>query len=629
MTLRSKLVVTIAALVLALGLAGTLHARLTLSGISQDQLERRGHAIASDLASHAANLIVANDIYGVYERLNSLLLSNEDVRYIVVFGPDGEVLASTFEAGIPSGLLTANSVSGAERYRVQRLDTNEGPVLDVAVPILQGRAGVVRVGVSEQSIRSQVDRLTITLLGLTAAVLVLGTAAAYVLALLLTRPLSKLADAALAFGRGDLSRRVPTGRDEVGQVGAAFNSMAEDLDRSRQKLEAAHQELLRHNAELAMLNAVALAVGRSLDAHEVLASALDQVLERMDLPGGCVLLPGEGDEFRVAVSRGETVIWPSEPVRCACLDALRTSQSAVATRSPRCPCYRAAAGKDALFLRLASPLVAHGQVLGVLCVAAPGREHQIDDARRLLSSVGHYVGVALENARLYEEVRQRDETHSHLLAKAISAQEEERKRIARELHDESAQALTSLLMRLDAAMAAGGLSPATRERLEQIRSQAVRTLEETRRLIKDLRPTALDDLGLVAAIRAHAEDALGAQGVDVRVSVEGLSERLPSEVETTLFRIVQEATNNCLRHARARSFRVTLSRRNGRIVGEVTDDGVGFDMEAVFKHGTNLPLGLLGMQERAALVGGDLAIWSRPGEGTRIHLELPLPGSAS
>jgi len=110
----------------------------------------------------------------------------------------------------------------------------------------------------------------------------------------------------------------------------------------------------------------------------------------------------------------------------------------------------------------------------------------------------------------------------------------------------------------------------------------------------------------------------------VRFSVEEPVERLPNEVETTLFRIVQEATNNCLRHARARSLRIRLGRTNGRVVGEVIDDGVGFDMDAVLNSRTSLPLGLLGMQERVALVGGELRIWSRPGQGTRIRLELPV-----
>jgi two-component system sensor histidine kinase UhpB len=180
-------------------------------------------------------------------------------------------------------------------------------------------------------------------------------------------------------------------------------------------------------------------------------------------------------------------------------------------------------------------------------------------------------------------------------------------------------------MRLDAAMAVRDLPAALREQLRSIRGQAARTLEETRRLIQDLRPTALDDLGLVAALRAYAEERLSPGGVEVRFSVEGPVERLPSEVETTLFRIVQEATNNCLRHARARSLRIRLGRTNGRVVGEVVDDGVGFDMDAVLNSRTALPLGLLGMQERAALVGGELTIWSRPGQGTRIRLELPVP----
>src|SRR3990172_3710387 len=291
MSLRTKLVLVIAVLVLALGLAGTLHARFTLSRISSEELDKRTQAIAADLSSHAANLVVADDVFGLYERVNSLLINNEDMRYAIVFGPNGEVMASTFEQGLPAGLRTTNVVPPGQTSSLRRLKTNEGSIVDVAVPILEGRAGLVRVGLSDRGIRSQVNQLTLTLLGFTGIVLGAGTIAAYLLAFLLTRPLAKLADAALAVGRGDLTRRVgATGKDEVGRVGAAFNSMAEDLDRSRHGLEAAHQQLLRQNAELASLNAVASVVGRSLDVHDVLEGALEEVLKLMDLPAGGVLL---------------------------------------------------------------------------------------------------------------------------------------------------------------------------------------------------------------------------------------------------------------------------------------------------------------------------------------------------
>src|SRR3990172_7346596 len=207
MSLRTKLVLVIAVLVLALGLAGTFHARFTLSRISSEQLEKRTQAIAADLSSHAANLVVAGDVFGLYERANRLLINNEDMRYAIVFGPDSEVMASTFGGGLPAGLRAANAPAAGQPSALRRLKTREGTLVAVAVPILEGRARLVRVGVSDRGIRAQVNQLTITLLGLTGIVLGAGTIAAYLLAFLLTRPLAKLADAALAVGRGGLTRR--------------------------------------------------------------------------------------------------------------------------------------------------------------------------------------------------------------------------------------------------------------------------------------------------------------------------------------------------------------------------------------------------------------------------------------
>ena len=145
------------------------------------------------------------------------------------------------------------------------------------------------------------------------------------------------------------------------------------------------------------------------------------------------------------------------------------------------------------------------------------------------------------------------------------------------------------------------------------------------RLIQDLRPPALDDLGLVAAIRAYAESHLLESGAEVQLDTAGSVQRLPSELETTLFRIFQEAINNCVRHARARNLAMHLERDEQGIIGLVKDDGVGFDVDAALDGRHSLPLGLLGMRERATLAGGSLEVWSRPGEGTCVRVRLPLP----
>jgi signal transduction histidine kinase len=213
-----------------------------------------------------------------------------------------------------------------------------------------------------------------------------------------------------------------------------------------------------------------------------------------------------------------------------------------------------------------------------------------------------------------------------LLAKTISAQEEERKRLARELHDDSAQTLTALLMTLRTAEDALISSPGDTQRgLAKGRSQVEMALREIRKAIMDLRPTALDDLGLASAARWFADETLRPLGVKVSVKISGDEGRASGTSPTAIFRIVQEAVSNIAKHARAKNAIVSLELRESEVLVLVEDDGQGFDPD-----GLKLPkdggrgLGLLGMRERAELFGGTVDIESSPGRGTRIRVRVPL-----
>ncbi len=226
------------------------------------------------------------------------------------------------------------------------------------------------------------------------------------------------------------------------------------------------------------------------------------------------------------------------------------------------------------------------------------------------------------NEELEERVRDRTEKLTRLLDKLVSAQEEERKRLARELHDETCQTMAALGMKLDVAMAAP--PEGVRDRVSEARSFARRALDEIHRLIYDLRPSVLDDLGLVAAIRWLAERHASSLGIAVRCETDELPGRLSPQVETTLFRAAQEALQNVARHSRAETVLVQVAPREGALEVEIEDDGVGFDPALVASpEPTGRGLGLLGMRERLALVGGTAQIESSPGGGTRVVLRVP------
>jgi len=221
-----------------------------------------------------------------------------------------------------------------------------------------------------------------------------------------------------------------------------------------------------------------------------------------------------------------------------------------------------------------------------------------------------------------ERVRsERELLRSQLLDRVISAQEEERQRIARELHDETGQALTSLTVRLQ-SLAQDSSSSKQRRQIGEVSELASQALEDVHRLALELRPSVLDDLGLVAALQRYVSDHNRRSSTTVDLVTVGLDHgRLPSAVETALYRIVQEGLTNIIRHAEAESATVMLKRHDGQIRVIIEDDGKGFDPQAAESSSR---LGLYGMRERAELLGGELMVESTPGRGTTLCVEVPL-----
>jgi two-component system sensor histidine kinase UhpB len=206
----------------------------------------------------------------------------------------------------------------------------------------------------------------------------------------------------------------------------------------------------------------------------------------------------------------------------------------------------------------------------------------------------------------------------------LTAQEQERKRIARELHDETSQVLTSLLISLK-VLEESITSEEARQRVEETRSLVHQTLRAIRNLSIDLRPSALDDLGLLPALRWYIKEYQQKCKIEVEFSATNFKERLPSELETALYRIVQEALTNTAKYAKATKVRVSVSEDQNSVCATINDNGQGFDAQTILK----LPwqergLGLAGMHERAALLDGSLIIITEPGKGTTIEARLPL-----
>jgi signal transduction histidine kinase len=258
------------------------------------------------------------------------------------------------------------------------------------------------------------------------------------------------------------------------------------------------------------------------------------------------------------------------------------------------------------------PLLLRDRAIGVISAHdKEGADPRFSDEDvRLAETFAARVAVAVD---LSERVA-RD-----ALRRVVAAQELERRRLARELHDETGQALTSILLGLK------GVEDARREdelraATAQLRELVVTTLQDVRRLAVELRPKALDDFGLVPALERLADTFREQTGIEVELEPQLGDERLPSELETALYRITQEALTNVVKHAQAKRVSIVLARREGSVTAVIEDDGRGFAADEAREDG----LGILGMQERIALLDGRLAVESSPGGGTTLAVEVPL-----
>jgi signal transduction histidine kinase len=451
-SIRGKILGIVLGLVILLGTGVTIQARYALTTTMTAQLEEQSVSVSRDLAARSTDSILLNDFLGLHDLVDETIANNPNVRYAFIVDSQGQVIAHMFEGGFPLGLLSLNSTHTGEHHHTALIQTEEGLVWDTAVPILDGKVGTARVGLSDASMRVALSTLTAQFILTILLVSATGILVAVSLTWIVTRPILSLVHATRLVAKGDFSPRVPRwANDEIGDLAEAFNVMTEQLART--------------------------------------------------------------DELR----------------------------------------------------------------------------------------------------------REREILRRQLLEKVITTQEDERRRIARELHDSTSQNLTSLLVGLR-MLEAHCAQCTAQTKASDLRHVASRTLEEVHDLSMRLRPRVLDDLGLAAALERLAAEWQARYKIPVDVAMQ-LSERLPGEVETAIYRIVQETLTNIARHAQAKSASILIERHGKVVRAIVEDDGVGFDINT--NHGER-HLGLLGMRERAELLGGTLTIESTPEHGTSVFIEIPL-----
>ncbi len=380
------------------------------------------------------------------------------------------------------------------------------------------------------------------------------------------------------------------------------------------------EKLQRRNRELSILNRIAAALNAETDLSRALHAVLAQVAELLGLQTGWVwLLREETGGFYLAAAQNLPPGLALHPQRmeggCYCLDTFQEGdmEGAANINVVRCSRLKWIEGKaDAAGLRFHAsiPLYAHAKQLGVLNVASPGWRQLSANELRLLHTIGDLLSIAIERTRLFERSTQ------------VGALEE-RNRLAREMHDTIAQGLAAIVLQLEMADAlldeAEGPARA-QQSVQRGLALARQNMEEVRRSVLDLRAAPLEGRTLAEALLALLDEHAGRQSGQPLFEAVGENRPLPARVEVGLFRIAQEALTNIAAHAQAATVRVRLLLTPAEVRLAIEDDGRGFAPDTLVAG----RFGLVGMNERARLMGGTLQLSSSPGEGTRLEVVVPL-----
>ncbi len=649
MKLQVKVTLFVTAILLVLGVISTGALLYYQRQHAQQLFQESAGSIAGAVRGSLEQNMLTGDSKFVQDALVSIA-KTEFISEASVVAPNGTIAASSSRDNI------GKTTTDAQLFKVLKTGTassafltqKDSEVLQTFTPVFnqpecqpchgqQQRAlGVIEIDLKTDTLATHLrfETILIIILGL-ATFLFIGGCLAFMLRKTVLNRLSGLARTARKLSEGNYAARSSiTGRDEIGELSNAFNDMAASVERHSRELERSQQQLVELNSsleervksrtqELSSMNALLSRLSRSLSPKTMLEDALNNIrtltnvevglIHVVDRSGtGLVRIADFGlnsnrlsDSARLKLDEmAKKFMLLSSPIE---LNDINNSQEYGEFRS-------------LVILPLKSKTT-----LGVLTLASFSPNRFQAETLRLLKAMCDAISIALENANVARDLEELNAIREQLLEKLISAQEEERRRIARELHDEASQSLAALAVNLeDVADALPDEYKETRRKLDVLQERTVSTLLGIRSLALELRPSALDDLGLLAAIDWYAKDLAKKWGWEIQVRILGQKTKLPAYTETMLFRIVQESLTNIARHAKATRVELELSFRVTEVALRIEDNGKGFDYNAIMSKGEmRQNLGLHGMKERAALLGGTLEIQSQSGKGTVILVTVP------
>ena len=398
----------------------------------------------------------------------------------------------------------------------------------------------------------------------------------------------------------------------------------------------AESQIQKRNSQLMVLNHISRTIGGLKDLDSVLMIALDNVLDLVDgSAGGILLLDEQTKTLRYQVQRGLSDQYTeemqmhlgegiagnvAETGEAMVLEDISSSSMAV---------HLDLINKEGLKGFVSIPLKTEDKVIGVMNIGSHSAAWFNQNDVTFLNAIGNYLGIAIENAKLYERLNRRRKRYQQLLKHALTAQEEERVRIARDLQFETSQAIintTLLLQDLLQISETKGIKDADYlSKLEAAHCCSVSAGSEIVKLTRELRRELLDDLGFSAAIQQYAEETLRPDGISVSTEFKDLQKRLQPSGEVTFFRIIQGAISNIQEHAQAKNVSISVVCDDDECKLQIKDDGIGFNVNEITRiDPSGRGSGLFTMKERARMVGGRCQIISDRDQGTNVTVWIPV-----
>ena len=408
--------------------------------------------------------------------------------------------------------------------------------------------------------------------------------------------------------------------------GIEYEGIIKDITRRKQ----AEEIIQLRNRELSILNSIAVVLNFTMDLDHILKVTLERVRKILSVRrGGVFLFDDEGNTPTMRAGFNLPEATREKPTQIEFKDTMlmeylvqKKTELEPEASFPSFQVRYTAGGKPSLWLTCYL-ITSKRKTVGFFGFESRTSKILSRQELHLLGSLGNLLGNAIENTKLMETIRQHRYELRRLTEKLFQGQEEERRRIARELHDEAGQSLTAVklgLDRLEQKVPAENI--ALQNDLKDIRKMLIRTSSEIKHLSYRLHPTLLSDLGLEPALRLYFKEIADHSNLDIHFNMIGFDRRMDKDLETALYRFSQEALTNTLKHSGAETFNCKIIKSYPNLIFTADDDGIGFDGK--IENQDKRSLGLIGMRERTLLLGGTFQLKGRPGEGVRIRIEIPL-----